>query len=187
VKAAIGRWRSSMCFSERSVTTRPTSPRCTCLLADAVAKQRPPPAIVAGATAAGEKGSDARAGPARRGARRRDDRGLPTVSRFAALQRGGDCDLVADAQDAANTARAAQARRDAAAPASDGRGVSLSTLTRAAQLGIVSTADYATALQARGYSDADIALELDLLRRKSPRRKRRAGRRQRGGDARERR
>jgi hypothetical protein len=134
------------------------------LLADTVAKQRAAAAIVAGATAAGGA-----AGLTLAQVRRGVVLGAVTIEDFQQYlvsQRysaAAIAILVADAQDAANTARAAQARRDAATPASDGRGVSLSTLTRAAQLGIVSTADYATALQGLGYSDADIALELDLL------------------------
>lgn len=71
--------------------------------------------------------------------------------------------LVAEATDAANTARAAQQRRADASGVADGSAVKLSDVTRAAQLGIITEEQYTTALQGRGYSPDDITLELDLL------------------------
>lgn len=71
--------------------------------------------------------------------------------------------LVAELQTAVDTANAARARRATAAQPSDGRLVPLADLTRAAQLGIVSPADYGAQLAARGYSADDVTLELDLL------------------------
>lgn len=134
------------------------------LVADAVAKAKAAAGIVAGATAAnGEKGltlAQMRRGVVLGTVDMSDFQQFLISQRYSAA---AIATLVADVQDAANTAQAAQARRDAAAPASDGRGVSLATLTRAAQLGILSTGDYTAALQARGFSDADVALELDLL------------------------
>lgn len=134
------------------------------LVADAVAKGKAAAAIVAGATAASaDKGltlAQARRGVVLGTLTIEDFQQYLIAQRYSAA---AIATLVADAQDAANTARAAQTTRDGAATASDGRGVPLATLTRAAQLGLLSTADYAAALQARGYSDADVALELDLL------------------------
>lgn len=71
--------------------------------------------------------------------------------------------LVADVTDKANTASAARARRAAAAGSVDGSSVPLASLTRAAQLGIMTTDQYTAALTARGYSADDVSLELDLL------------------------
>jgi hypothetical protein len=71
--------------------------------------------------------------------------------------------LVPELQDAVAAADAARARRDRTDTALHGRELSVSDLARAAQLGFLSPADYQAALVARGYSAADVALELDLL------------------------
>jgi hypothetical protein len=71
--------------------------------------------------------------------------------------------LVPELQDAVAAADAARARRDRTDTALHGRELSVSDLARAAQLGFLSPADYQAALVARGYSAADVSLELDLL------------------------
>lgn len=71
--------------------------------------------------------------------------------------------LIAEAQDALTTAQAAQTRRTAAAGTSDGRALPLADVTRAAQLGLLTSSQYVAELTARGYSSDEAALELDLL------------------------
>lgn len=67
--------------------------------------------------------------------------------------------LEADVADAA----AARQRREAPAPAAATPGSPLSTIRRAAQLGLIPPDVYLARLQAAGYSDDDLAIELDLL------------------------
>jgi len=62
-----------------------------------------------------------------------------------------------------DAAAAAQQRRAEADAASGRAGLSVSTAARAARLGIISPDAYRSALEAAGYGDDDIGLELDLL------------------------
>jgi hypothetical protein len=71
--------------------------------------------------------------------------------------------LIAELQDDVTQADAARAKREAAASSSGAAGVPLSTVTRAARLGILTPAQYQTELVDRGFTADDIALELDLL------------------------
>lgn len=71
--------------------------------------------------------------------------------------------LVDELRDDVTKADAARAKREAAASSSGAAGVPLSTVTRAARLGILTPAQYQAALVKRGYARDDIALEFDLL------------------------
>jgi len=71
--------------------------------------------------------------------------------------------LLADLRLAVTEADDARRRRAQEAPAPGARGLSLSTLQRAARLGIISPATYQARLEALGYSGDDLAIELELL------------------------
>lgn len=95
--------------------------------------------------------------------------GVKTVDQYAAFLL--EQDFTADAQVAliallrnrVDEANAARARREATREATGRRQLALSTVRRAAQLGVVSPTVYAARLAAAGYSDDDIALDVDLL------------------------
>lgn len=71
--------------------------------------------------------------------------------------------LLADVRSAVTEAADARRRREEAAARSGAREVPLSTLQRAARLGIMSPDAYVSRLVERGYTDDDIAIELELL------------------------
>jgi len=71
--------------------------------------------------------------------------------------------LVDELRGDVDAAAAAQQRRDQADAASGRAGVAVSTAARAARLGIITPDAYQAALEAAGYSDDDIAIELQLL------------------------
>lgn len=60
-------------------------------------------------------------------------------------------------------ADAARRRRESADPGPQAPGIPLSTVRRAAQLGLIPVPTYVERLQAIGWSDDDIAIEVDLL------------------------
>ncbi|HKV99987.1 MAG TPA: hypothetical protein VJN96_09185 [Vicinamibacterales bacterium] len=71
--------------------------------------------------------------------------------------------LVDELQSDVDAAAAAQQRRDQADAASGRAGVAVTTAARAARLGVITPDAYQAALEAAGYSQDDIALELELL------------------------
>jgi len=71
--------------------------------------------------------------------------------------------LVADATDAATQAAAVRARRSTAKVVPGSLRLSLTTIARAARLGLVTIDAYAQRLTADGYTDEDVALDVDLL------------------------
>lgn len=71
--------------------------------------------------------------------------------------------LLADLRLAVDEAEDARRRREQPAPAQGARGLALSTLQRAARLGIITPDTYADRLRALGYSDDDLAIEMELL------------------------
>lgn len=71
--------------------------------------------------------------------------------------------LVAELRHDVAEADAARRRREQPGGTAEAPVLSLATLARAARLGLVSPATYQAALVARGYSDDDIAIEMDLL------------------------
>jgi hypothetical protein len=71
--------------------------------------------------------------------------------------------LVAELEDDVTTADAARAKRAQAAAAKEAQTPPLSTVARAAKLGLVSVDTYQQRLEAAGYTPDDVAIELDLL------------------------
>lgn len=71
--------------------------------------------------------------------------------------------LLADARDAVAEAEAARKRRQLAEAPPGTRGLPLSTVARAARLGVITPGAYDARLRADGYSADDIAIEHDLL------------------------
>lgn len=71
--------------------------------------------------------------------------------------------LLANLRLAVAEADDARRRREQPAPAPGARGLALSTLQRAARLGIIEPDTYTDRLAELGYSDDDIAIELELL------------------------
>jgi uncharacterized membrane protein (GlpM family) len=71
--------------------------------------------------------------------------------------------LLAELRDAVTEAEAARAKRAAAAGATVETRVPLATVARAARLGIVTPDVYEQRLTEAGYTDDDIAIEMDLL------------------------
>jgi hypothetical protein len=71
--------------------------------------------------------------------------------------------LVDELRDDVAQANAARQRRQAADAIGGASGLPLSTIARAARLGIITPARYQATLVARGYSPDDVAIELNLL------------------------
>lgn len=71
--------------------------------------------------------------------------------------------LMADLQQAIEDAEAARRRREAADARPDARAIPLSTVARAARLGVVSPTVYQARLQREGFTEEDIAIEMELL------------------------
>lgn len=71
--------------------------------------------------------------------------------------------LLAELDQAVAEAEAARARRLEADARPDARALPLSTIARAARLGVVTPAVYRQRLTAAGYTDDDVAIELELL------------------------
>jgi hypothetical protein len=71
--------------------------------------------------------------------------------------------LVAELRDDLAAADAARRARPPADASPEPRALPLSTVRRAAQLGLITPADYADRLVAAGYAEDDIAIEMDLL------------------------
>jgi len=95
--------------------------------------------------------------------------GLKTVAQYNTflVEQGFEADamttLVAEAEAAAEEAETARRRRAEAEAARLEPVLSLSTVARAARLGVVSPAVYQDRLRRDGYSEDDIAIELELL------------------------
>ena len=95
--------------------------------------------------------------------------GLKTVDQFNTflVQQGFTADavatLVADARLAVTDAAAARARRAATPARSEEPALPLSTIARAARLGLIPVDLYQARLREAGYSDDDIAIDMELL------------------------
>ena len=75
----------------------------------------------------------------------------------------GQIVLLAEARAAVEDAEAARRRRDQAPAVGGDRPLPLSTVRRAARLGIIAPATYAERLRLANYSDDDIAIDIELL------------------------
>jgi hypothetical protein len=71
--------------------------------------------------------------------------------------------LMADLEQAVEDAAAARRRREAADAQQDARAIPLSTVARAARLGVVSPDVYRARLERDGFRDEDVAIEMELL------------------------
>src|SRR5574342_11998 len=95
--------------------------------------------------------------------------GLQPLDWFAAFLRAQDFALdaqgilLAELRADLEEAEAARARRTAAAPPLEARRLPLTTVRRAAQLGLIHPDTYAARLEADGYAPEDVDLDLELL------------------------